>query len=172
MLINGDARNTMSRIVSLHLPAWDPDTYGTEGLEPHAHGLNLVVAAQQPVEMRIRNDSQFPADPAADWVPYQSTLENWNLGAPAPGSIARVYVQFRDEAGNISLTQADSIVYCQPDRDGNGRLEVPDIQTFASRWRATVGSPDYSPFLDMDGDGDIDTVDVMMVARDFGSTCE
>lgn len=61
--------------------------------------------------MRLSNDAEFEG---ADWQAYASTVEDWDLGNPAPGVEATVYVQFMDSSGNVSeggLGSFDDILY-------------------------------------------------------------
>jgi len=41
----------------------------------------------------------------------------------------------------------------------------------ATLWHSSVGDDDYNPVYDLDGNGDIDIVDIMMVAVHWGETC-
>jgi len=41
----------------------------------------------------------------------------------------------------------------------------------ASHWNTHVGDPNYDPASDMDADGDVDVVDIMIVASHWGDTC-
>lgn len=63
------------------------------------------------------------------------------------------------------------------------RVDVADIQAVAGRWRLSAATPDpdgdpitpnYKTRFDLDRDGDVDMdiVDVMRVAAQWGSTCE
>lgn len=56
------------------------------------------------VEMRVSNDAAFPGN---DWVPYQPN-KKWRLLAGDESKT--VYVQFKDEIGNISDFYSDSII--------------------------------------------------------------
>jgi hypothetical protein len=55
-------------------------------------------------DMMISNRADFAR---ATWEPYQ-TSRNWTL--EPNGNLATVYVRFRDRAGNISESAADSIL--------------------------------------------------------------
>jgi len=41
----------------------------------------------------------------------------------------------------------------------------------ANRWHMAEANPGWDARYDLDGDGDIDIVDIMMVAADWGETC-
>ena len=50
------------------------------------------------------------------------------------------------------------------DIDGDGDVDIFDIQTVAAHWNTQEGDPGYDPQYDFDDDGDIDIFDVMAVA--------
>jgi hypothetical protein len=63
----------------------------------------------------------------------------------------------------------------------NCEVKVDDIAEVASRWRTYCHNPDpdnnpatlnYDPLYDIDKDGDIDVVDIMLVVKHWGETCE
>jgi len=43
-------------------------------------------------------------------------------------------------------------------------VDMSDIMLVAARWNTSVGDDDYNQAYDLDGDGDIDIVDIMLVA--------
>jgi hypothetical protein len=57
------------------------------------------------------------------------------------------------------------------DFDGDGQVDVDDIQAVASRWLCRCEDACYDPLYDVDGDCDIDIVDIMRVAAHWGDTC-
>ena len=58
------------------------------------------------------------------------------------------------------------------DLDGDGDVDVTDIQQVASLWRCKCEDTCYDSRYDLDGDCDIDVVDIMMVVAHWGETCE
>ena len=56
-------------------------------------------------QMRLSND---PLLTGADWQPFAQGVP-WQLAPTAPGQIAKVYAQFRDDAGNESLITLSGI---------------------------------------------------------------
>ena len=54
-----------------------------------------------------------------------------------------------------------------PDYNGNGCVDVGDIQTIAERW----GMAESDPRFDRDGDGRVSVVDIMRVATLWDSAC-
>ena len=57
------------------------------------------------------------------------------------------------------------------DLDCDCEVEVDDILQVASRWRAKEGDPDYAPYYDLNHDGIINIVDIMLVAAHWGESC-
>ncbi len=57
------------------------------------------------------------------------------------------------------------------DFNGDGQVDVHDIQAVASRWRCKCGDTCYDARYDMDGDCDTDIVDIMLVVVHWGETC-
>jgi len=51
------------------------------------------------------------------------------------------------------------------------RVDVEDIMQVASRWRCQSGDGCYHEHYDLDKDGDIDVVDIMLVVVHWGKTC-
>jgi hypothetical protein len=109
MLINNDAPTTRTRAVVLNISSDDAPLPGlAESANAHLGGplaakYNTVSGG---VEMRISN---YPSFPGAAWEPLAST-KAWKLAEP-PGHVARVYIQFRDAAGNESFIVYDEIYY-------------------------------------------------------------
>ena len=57
------------------------------------------------------------------------------------------------------------------DLDCDCRVNLDDVMQVASRWRAKEGDPDYDPYYDLNRDGIINIVDIMMVVAHWGETC-
>ncbi|MCL4541083.1 MAG: malectin domain-containing carbohydrate-binding protein [Chloroflexi bacterium] len=60
---------------------------------------------------------------------------------------------------------------CRSDINGNGVVDVQDVQAVAGRWNALAGDPLYDAKYDLNGDGRIDVSDVQSVAGNWGKTC-
>jgi hypothetical protein len=71
---------------------------------------------------------------------------------------------------NGDLKQVDLCVLFG-DFDPNGRIDVADIMKVASRWRCKYWDSCYNPLYDLDGDCDIDIVDIMLVVKHWGEAC-
>ena len=106
ILINNDDKTTSSLAVELEVTA--DDFFGS------SDGAPAVPVPGSPVEklqMRLSNSPDFGNTP---WQPYQHIVSGWRLTGVQTGETATVYVEFRDEAGNISkagIGTSDSIVY-------------------------------------------------------------
>lgn len=72
------------------------------------------------------------------------------------------------DMGNNSATASTTACY---DFNGNGVVDVADIQLVASHWRCKCGDVCYDPLYDLDHDCDIDIVDIMLVTAHWGETC-
>jgi hypothetical protein len=77
-------------------------------------------------------------------------------------------------AEQVTLQPMDGIVLrdaspCDPaDVDGDGDVNVEDIQTVAGLWRCEAGDDCYDDRCDLTQDGTIDVVDIMVVASCWG----
>jgi YD repeat-containing protein len=71
-----------------------------------------------------------------------------------------------DDAGNL-MQRCTLTVDFNPDRQVN----VADIMEVARRWRCRSRDACYDADYDLDKDGDIDVVDIMLVAVHWGENC-
>jgi len=118
LVIDGGATQTADLLVDLTLIGEDTDLT-TE--EPSATPGGTPT---EDLEMLISNDPSF-AD--ADWQPFDSDVEDWDLGDVDPGGVATVFFQLRDEEGNHTSgpTRFDSILYVDDTREsGPTRIET------------------------------------------------
>lgn len=68
--------------------------------------VNLSIGGDDPTEMLISNAPNFI--PASSWMPYAGAW-SWKLNDGRDGT-KKVYIKFRDEAGNESIAYTDSIM--------------------------------------------------------------
>ena len=58
------------------------------------------------------------------------------------------------------------------DFDFNCVVNVSDIQGIATRWRMTNTDPNWNPRYNLNNDGNIDIVDIMLAVTHWGETCQ
>lgn len=56
------------------------------------------------------------------------------------------------------------------DVNRDGRVNISDLSTVASRFGSVLGGPNYLPDADLNKDGKIDVIDLSMCAADFGKS--
>ena len=83
----------------------------------------------------------------------------------------------------IPVSKEDSrvtVLLCFGDVDGDGDVDARDIMEVASRWRTSCAKPDpdnnpdtpnYDPLYDINKDGVINIVDIMLVVAHWGEIC-
>ena len=113
VVINDGAVETDSLIVNLD---FEEDT--------HEHGDDEPDVFHDIIAMKISNS---PLMEDAKWIKFEQNYQ-WQLAEDTiPGSFAKVYAMFQDEAGNESTISTDVIKYV-PKPDGtNGNVDVLDI---------------------------------------------
>jgi len=106
------------------------------------------------------------------WEIYTSTKNNWNLssyGGNSSQGTKRVYVQYRDIAGNTSTVYSDTIIYtlvplCEGNFNPDTDVDGEDLEAFLTAFAANA------PAADLNMDGVVNTDDVGVFAEDFGRT--
>ena len=96
------------------------------------------------------------------------------VGEPGDTSPLHITAIELNEDGVTAQLQDGSIsVVNFPDYDFNRdcNVDITDIMEVASRWHTTDADPDWDATYDLDGDGIITVVDIMIVAVDWGATC-
>jgi len=112
---------------------------------------------------------------------------NFNLSGNETSSIDFGAVTLNDGSGRdfetsalqkqIKLTPYDGAPIsgcsstCQGDFDGDGDVDIADVQAVAFRWGTSSGDANYDACYDLDNDGDIDISDIQQVAFLWGTTC-
>ena len=118
-------------------------------------------------------DSNDDADggPASELVwtaPYTGTFFVETVSAPGGTTDCSATYEL-----TVATIPGDVIADCQ--------VDIADIMEVASRWRLSAANPDpdndpitpnYETRFDLDKDGDIDIVDIMLVVVHWGETCE
>ena len=86
---------------------------------------------------------------------------------------AEYVVQAVDEAGNVGMDDSDGLYYqaLLGDVDDNCVVNISDIMSVANWWRCKCGDPCYAPRYDLNGDCDIDIVDIMLAVARWGEVC-
>jgi hypothetical protein len=118
VLINGGAATTRHLRVTLEIMA-DDTLGGDDGGPVEEHPGTPATE----LEMRISNEPGFPNAP---WRPFAHIVNDWRLAEVQPGEVATVYVEFRDEAGNVSESgpgSVDTIVYAP-----SGQVYLPAVR--------------------------------------------
>ncbi len=108
VLINGGAAQTGSTHVTLSFAA-----YESEDLTPQQTFADIT-------QMKISND---PFLTGAGWQSFAQNVP-WTLALPPAGQPAKVYVQFRDAAGNVSTIEVGAILLSGT---GTGTIYLPVI---------------------------------------------
>ena len=129
-------------------------------------------------------DVQYRVGPGGTWMDWLTgtVLTAYTFGSydPVPVEMGQSYyfrVRAYDFAGNQEpYPGGDGDTYtCVTifgDLDCNCIVDVADIMEVASRWRMTDDDPDWDPRYDLNGDGIITVVDIMLVVAHWGETCE
>ncbi len=136
-----------------------------------------------------------PVGPTIDNNNGQTTFGAFSLGstpAGASGSGTLAYVrllphqagtatvrlqgvQVTDVSGqSIQVATQNGVLHvnaCLDDFDGDGDVDILDVQQVAYRWNTATGNPLYDSRYDLDQDGDIDILDVQRTAYRWGTQC-
>jgi len=101
--------------------------------------------------------------------------------APYTGTFFVETVSAPSGTTDCSATYELTIATIPGDVIANCLVDIADIMAVASRWRLSAANPDpdndpttpnYETLFDLDRDGEIDIVDIMLVAVHWGETCE
>jgi len=104
-------------------------------------------------EVRLRNESGA----WSQWIPFQNTLD-WQV--EAQNGLRTVWAEMR--TGGQTVSSSDSIDLLP--------TTLADIVAVAQHWHCVAGAACYIAQHDHDNDGDIDIVDVMLIAARWNGT--
>ncbi len=124
VLINGGQLTTNSRFVDLDISLTDDGLgHGHIYFDYEKDVMGKAGTPHGQLLMRISNSSDFGSIENVSWIPYDSEIHNWDLGPVKSGERKFVYVQVKDEAGNINTRLIyDDITFAE---DG----DKPDISS-------------------------------------------
>ncbi len=77
-----------------------------------------------------------------------------------------VTITVATQDGSVTVTAG-----CREDVNGDGVINVVDIQLVAAHWNTAAGDPDYDALYDINADSRINIVDIQLVASKWGTTC-
>ena len=105
------------------------------------------------------------------WYRFQAGLPNvmiWDMTIDSGATTLALWTRSR---GAYVWPLPSAPFRTCPDYDANGVIDVLDIADIAMHWGETTASPGWNNRYDRDGDGDVDIVDIMLVANAFGDSC-
>ena len=134
-----------------------------KGLEPQVTSslnstascaTNSMISITIPTSCRVLIDAVEPE--------YLSQLTSW---------IAAYYACVGSVCETAGAMQPPPMALRCYDPDGNGQIDIIDVQAVTAHWMLTAADPGYDPRYDPSGDGLISTLDFTLVARGWGQAC-
>ncbi|MFQ5593417.1 MAG: hypothetical protein ACE5HA_04645 [Anaerolineae bacterium] len=150
--------------------------FHVRGASPGGQRLSAFLHDEQGAELLKRpvDDCRYIEDGAINagtWKRVRISLQHLNAsGRP----VTRVNLQDRSgQAGTAFWVDELRLVAARPcpDFDASELVDLDDIQATAARWGADSGDPGWDARFDLDGDGDVDVIDVMRVAAAWQTWC-
>jgi len=99
-------------------------------------------------------------------VGYSANYVNYNAQGPTPTP-----TNTSTPTSTPTPTPTGTPCVLFGDFNGDGVIDIADVQQVASRWHCQLGDACYDDTYDVDSDGDIDIVDIMLVTAHWGETC-
>ncbi len=173
----------------------DIDLSGLNGVsgDSISDGFNIAISGGDGANNQGQPSEIDPIDPAVSVFTYdisatvasRESAELRDMASSGAGAIRVdggtykvVYFAFGFEAINSAADRQlvmervlDWTWSLFGDFDFNCVVNVADIQGVATRWRMTDTDPDWNPRYDLDNDGNIDIVDIMLVVVHWEETC-
>ncbi len=124
--------------------------------------------------------TDISADPLFANRPLGDVHLIWNSPAVDAGSEPAPADDFdgdtRPQDGNddsvaVADMGADEFICLVLDINGNGEVDVEEIQMVADHWHTQQGAPPFSPTADRNGDGRVDLLDVILITSVWGQHC-
>ncbi len=193
MVQNEDIRG----VVNMDMIAWDSqggpdmDIHSRASIPGNTALANLfldVVSAYQLPLTPVRYDNGSGAsDHASFWnktIPAILVIENYYSDPGIPKDFHAYYHTINDRVQHYNngyyraMAQASLATFAHlaglrttcywADLNCSGLVDAPDITAVASAWLAQNGQWNYSPVLDVDGNGAVDVVDIQRFAAQWG----
>jgi len=165
---------TLSGDADLHV--WSPD--GTQSWMSNGFGTGIdEVSFAAPeggvyqIEVHGYQDSEYHLDIATGIAASEQmvqTVMHVSADKPVPGQPA---IAPAVEPEEVAVPIAPIVCSIAGDMDHNGEVDVQDIMQVASRWRMTNADLDWDAHYDLNGDGIITIVDIMLVVANWGEHC-
>jgi hypothetical protein len=96
-----------------------------------------------------------------------ATSNTWTF-TPTSSGIYYVYLKVTDNVGNVENTHCFNVTVVGPDINGDGKVDMDDINAVLGAFGSYPGHPRWSPLADVNLDGKVDLGDIVLIARMFG----
>ena len=89
--------------------------------------------------------------------------------ADTSDGLRTVWVQFMDEAGNVSPSFPVSIYLLTGDVNADGKVNAQDLLLLRKAMGSVPGSPNWNPSADLNGDGKVNAADLLILRGNYGA---
>jgi len=145
-------------------------------------GVNAAISAtsghlQYEARIDLENSPVNPADKTMGWGVYMWEGSSSQISAIWPQELASklegiwadyTWMHAPFSYGDLILSDDQTSQGHWADIDGDGDVDIVDIQKVAAHYGQQEGDPGWEPKYDVDGDGDVDIVDIQKVAAWYG----